>query len=208
MNKNKQDMDKLKSTQVGGTHYQGYDYQPIELIEDLKLNFTEGCILKYAIRFRDKGGKDDLLKALDCVKRELIKLLKQKPEKKEIDRKAIDFIVTFVSQDRINSEDRDFILDVAKCLHAGLMTEVCDTILKKVKSTYLDENGEFKKEGPSDPKTQLEQVHEAVKYVLEEVDKRETETKDKDVLEQMKANAESYRDMKLMLEIFKDNIEL
>jgi hypothetical protein len=201
-------MDKLKSTQVGGTHYQGYDYQPIELIEDLKLNFTEGCILKYVIRFRDKGGKEDLLKALDYVKRELIKLLERKPEKKEIDRKAIGFIVTFVSQDRINSEDRDFILDVAKYLHAGLMTKVCDTILKKVESTYLDENDKFKEEGPSDPKTQLKQVHEAVKYVLGEVDKRENETKDKGVLEQMQANAESYRDMKLILEIFKDNIEL
>lgn len=201
-------MDKLKSTQIGGTHYQGYDYQPIDLIEDLKLNFTEGCILKYAIRFRDKGGKEDLLKALDYVKRELIKLLEQKPEKKEIDRKAIDFIVTLVSQDRINSEDRDFILDVAKYLHAGVMTKVCDTILKKVESTYLDENGKFKKEGPQDHKTQLKQVHEAVKYVLGEVDKRENETKDKDVLEQMQANTESYRDMKLILEIFKDNIEL
>lgn len=201
-------MDKLKSTQVGGTHYQGYEYQPIELIEDLKLNFTEGCILKYAIRFRDKGGKEDLLKALGYVKLELIKLLEQKPKKKEIDRKAIGFIVTFVSQDRINSEDRDFILDVAKYLHAGLMTKVCDTILKKVESTYLDQNGKFKKEGPSDSKTQLKQVHEAVKYVLGEVDKRENETKDKDVLEQMQANAESYRDMKLILEIFKDNIEL
>lgn len=201
-------MDKLKPTQVGGTHYQGYDYQPIELIEDLKLNFTEGCILKYAIRFRDKGGKEDLLKALDYVKRELIKLLEQKPEKKEINRKAIDFIVTFVSQDRINSEDRDFILDVAKYLHAGMMTKVCDTILKKVESTYLDENGKLKKEGPSDPKMQLKQVHEAVRCVIEEVDKRENETKDKGVLEQMQANAESYRDMKLILEIFKDNIEL
>lgn len=76
-------MDKLKSTQVGGTHYQGYDYQPIELIEDLKLNFTEGCILKYAIRFRDKGGKEDLLKALDYVRRELEKLL-EIPEEKRV----------------------------------------------------------------------------------------------------------------------------
>ena len=204
-------MDKLKSTQVGGTHYQGYDYQPIDLIEDLKLNFTEGCILKYAIRFRDKGGKEDLLKALDYVRRELEKLLEvpeEKRVKKEIDCKSIGCIVAFTAQDRINSEDRDFILDVAKYLHAGLMTKVCDTILKKVESTYLDENGELKKEAQSDPKIQLKQVHEAVKYVLGEVDKRENETKDKGVLEQMQANAESYRDMKLILEIFKDNIEL
>lgn len=88
------------------------------------------------------------------------------------------------------------------------MTKVYDTILKKVESTYLDENGKLKKEGPSDPKTQLKQVHEAVKYVIGEVDKRENETKDKGVLEQMQANAESYRGMKLILKIFKDNIEL
>ena len=43
-------MDKLNSTQVGGTHY-------------------------------DKGGKEDLLKALDYVRRELEKLLEVPEEK-------------------------------------------------------------------------------------------------------------------------------
>lgn len=126
----------MKGIQVGGDHYQGYEYQPIELIEDLKLSFTEGCILKYAIRFRDKGGKEDLLKALDYTKRELPKLLQKKPEKKEINRKAIGFIVSFVSQDRINDEDRDFILDVAKYLHAGIITKVAEVIIDKVKKEY------------------------------------------------------------------------
>lgn len=73
-------MDKLESIQVGGEHYKGYDYQPLDLIENLNLSFAEGCILKYVIRFRDKGGKEDLLKALDYARRELLKDLKKDPK--------------------------------------------------------------------------------------------------------------------------------
>lgn len=203
-------MDKLKSTQVGGTHYQGYDYQPIELIEDLKLNFTEGCILKYTIRFRDKGGKEDLLKALDYVRRELEKLLEvpeEKQVKKEIDRKAIGFIITFTAQDRINNEDRDFILDVAKYLHAGMINRVCEVIIDKLEKVYIS-RGDKESSMTSDYKTQLIQVKEAVDYVLTEVKKREDANKDGSVLKEMQANSENYRDMKLMLEVFRDNIKL
>ena len=35
-------MDKLESIQVGGEHYKGYDYQPLDLIENLNLSFAEG----------------------------------------------------------------------------------------------------------------------------------------------------------------------
>jgi len=203
-------MDKLESIQVGGTHYQGYGYQPIELIEDLKLNFTEGCILKYAIRFRDKGGKEDLLKALDYVRRELEKLLEvpeEKRVKKEIDRKAIGCIVAFTAQDRINDEDRDFILDVAKYLHAGMMNRVCEVIIDKLKKVYIS-RGDKESSMTSDYKTQLIHVKEAVDYVLTEVKKREDANKDGSVLKEMQANSENYRDMKLMLEVFRDNIKL
>ena len=203
-------MDKLKSTQVGGTHYQGYEYQPIELIEDLKLNFTEGCILKYAIRFRDKGGKEDLLKALDYVRRELEKLLEvpeEKRVKKEIDRKAIGCILAFTAQDRINHEDRDFILDVAKYLHAGMMSRVCEVIIDKLEKVYLSK-GDKESSTTSDYKTQLMQIKEDVDYVLGKVNKREDANKDGSVLKEMQANSENYRDMKLMLEIFRDNIKL
>lgn len=200
-------MDKLEPTQVGGTHYQRYEYQPIELIEDLKLNFTEGCILKYAIRFRDKGGKEDLLKALDYVKRELIKLLEQKPEKKKIDRKAIGFIVTFASQDRINSEDRDFTLDVAKYLHAGMMTKVGQVIMDKIKELYLNEDGMSKKTLPSAPVEQLKQIKEATEHVLKEVKEREESPKN-NFIDQVRAEHEGYMDMKLMLQVIRDSIKL
>lgn len=205
-------MDKLESTQVGGTHYQGYDYQPIELIEDLKLNFTEGCILKYAIRFRDKGGKDDLLKALNYVKREMIKYLntpkEERQEAKEINPLAIANIVCFTAQDRVIGEDKDFILNVAKYLHAGLMTKVGQVIMDKIKELYLNEDGLPKKTLPSAPVEQLKQIKEAADHVLSEVQKREDEAKGNGFLEVAIANNENCSDMKLMLQIIRDTITL
>jgi len=54
----------LKSTdyQVAGSHYQKMKIQPIEYIIANQLPFAEGCIVKYATRWRDKGGIDDLRK--------------------------------------------------------------------------------------------------------------------------------------------------
>lgn len=204
-------MDKAKSMQVGGTHYQGYDYQPIELIEDLKLNFTEGCILKYVIRFRDKGGKNDLLKALNYVKRELIKYLNTPEEKrleaKEINPIAIANIVCFTAQDRVIDEDKDFILNVAKYLHAGLMTKVGQVIMDKIKELYLNEDGMSKKTLPSAPVEQLKQIKEAAERVLKEVKEREESPKN-NFIDQIRAEHEGYMDMKLMLQIIKDTIRL
>ena len=203
-------MDKLEPKQVGGTHYQGYDYQPIDLIEDLNLSFAEGCILKYIIRFRDKGGKEDLLKALDYVARELIKYLKTPEEervKKEIDRKAIGLIVTFTAQDRIEEEDRDFILDVAKYLHAGMMTKVGQVIMDKIKKIYFDKEGKLKPYTTSSPNEQLKNIKEAVDHVLNEVKELENVPKDH-FLQQATAEHESYLNMKLMLQIISDTITL
>ena len=49
--------------QVGGQHYKGA-YQPLQLICKMQMNFTQGNILKYPSRFRDKNGKEDLHKAI------------------------------------------------------------------------------------------------------------------------------------------------
>lgn len=43
-------------------HYNKYDWEPIHFIIEFNLNFSEGCILKYLLRFNDKGGKADLEK--------------------------------------------------------------------------------------------------------------------------------------------------
>lgn len=56
--------DPLK-TQVGGDHYKKYKYQPVEFFKDMGgLDFLRANILKYVARWRDKGGVEDLKKAL------------------------------------------------------------------------------------------------------------------------------------------------
>jgi hypothetical protein len=49
--------------QVGGSHYKKYQIQPIEFIVKNNIGFVEGNIIKYILRFKEKGGVQDLLKA-------------------------------------------------------------------------------------------------------------------------------------------------
>lgn len=51
--------------EVGGEHYKSA-YQPIELMEKVKMYATCSYILKYVFRHKDKGKKKDLEKALHC----------------------------------------------------------------------------------------------------------------------------------------------
>lgn len=48
--------------QIGGNHYKGKSIQPIEYIHANGLNYTEGAIVKYITRWREKNGYEDLLK--------------------------------------------------------------------------------------------------------------------------------------------------
>lgn len=54
--------------EVGGTHYEQMAIQPIEYIHANKLDFLEGSVIKYVSRHRRKNGKQDLEKAIDCLK--------------------------------------------------------------------------------------------------------------------------------------------
>ena len=49
--------------QVGGNHYKKYKIQPVEFILKNNIGFVEGNIIKYVLRFKEKGGAEDLLKA-------------------------------------------------------------------------------------------------------------------------------------------------
>jgi hypothetical protein len=52
------------ATQVGGTHYVKHgDFQPWDAWWHWKLNAFQGAIIKYVVRYRDKGGVEDLKKA-------------------------------------------------------------------------------------------------------------------------------------------------
>lgn len=48
--------------QVAGDHYRTMAIQPVEYIHANGIPFIEGCIIKYASRWRDKGGIKDLEK--------------------------------------------------------------------------------------------------------------------------------------------------
>lgn len=50
-------------TQIGGTHYKKFVIEPIEFIHKNGIGFCEGNAIKYLVRWREKGGKQDLLKA-------------------------------------------------------------------------------------------------------------------------------------------------
>jgi len=61
---------KLKSSwdsQIGGRHYISLVIQPMEYSMANKLDALQHNVIKYVTRFRDKNGKEDLLKARDCI---------------------------------------------------------------------------------------------------------------------------------------------
>ena len=60
-------MSKTYDKQIGGNHYQKYKIQPSKFVIENKLLFPEGSAIKYIIRHQDKGGKDDLLKAIHFI---------------------------------------------------------------------------------------------------------------------------------------------
>ena len=61
MKKNKED-PMLK--QIGGNHYMYFAIQPAEFINENKLLFAEGNAIKYICRHSEKGGIQDIDKAI------------------------------------------------------------------------------------------------------------------------------------------------
>lgn len=54
-------------TQEGGTHYTKLKIQPMEYSMANGLDACQHTIIKYVTRFRDKNGKEDLLKAKHTI---------------------------------------------------------------------------------------------------------------------------------------------
>lgn len=50
--------------QIGGNHYKKLKIQPVEYIMANELGFCEGSAIKYITRWRDKGGIQDIDKAI------------------------------------------------------------------------------------------------------------------------------------------------
>ncbi len=50
--------------QEGGDHYKNMKIQPIEFIQENKMQFLEGCVIKRVCRHRAKNGAEDIRKAI------------------------------------------------------------------------------------------------------------------------------------------------
>ena len=60
-------MTNVWDKQHGGSHYQKYKIQPSKFVVENELLYPEGCAIKYIIRHRGKGKKQDLLKAIHFI---------------------------------------------------------------------------------------------------------------------------------------------
>ena len=60
-------MTNVWDKQHGGSHHQKYKIQPSKFVVENELLYPEGCAIKYIIRHRDKGKKQDLLKAIHFI---------------------------------------------------------------------------------------------------------------------------------------------
>ena len=58
---------KASSVQVGGDHYKNLHIQPFQYVMDNDLNFMQGSAIKYITRYKDKGGIEDLKKAIHTI---------------------------------------------------------------------------------------------------------------------------------------------
>jgi len=50
--------------QVAGNHYRKYAIQPVEYTVRNDLSFLAGSVIKYVTRYKDKGGAEDIRKAM------------------------------------------------------------------------------------------------------------------------------------------------
>ena len=60
--------DSSLDIQEGGEHYKRKGIQPIEFITSNELTFAEGNVVKYIFRHKEKGGAEDVKKALHYCK--------------------------------------------------------------------------------------------------------------------------------------------
>lgn len=53
-----------RDIQVGGTHYKDFPIEPVDYITKNELDWYTGNIVKYASRYKLKGGADDIKKVI------------------------------------------------------------------------------------------------------------------------------------------------
>ena len=69
--------------QIGGSHYQKFKIQPSKFVIENELLYPEGCVIKYILRHRLKGKKQDLEKAIHFIEMIIERDYKEEIKKEE-----------------------------------------------------------------------------------------------------------------------------
>jgi len=72
---NKTDLDRVfpSMNQIGGEHYK-LKIQPFKFIMENNLNFFQGNVIKYVVRYQKKGGIQDLNKIIHYCELVLVRM--------------------------------------------------------------------------------------------------------------------------------------
>lgn len=54
--------------QVGGRHYKWLAIQPAEYCQRNRLPYCESSVIRYVTRHREKNGREDIEKAIHCLR--------------------------------------------------------------------------------------------------------------------------------------------
>ena len=71
--------------QIGGTHYQKFKIQPSKFVIENELLYPEGCVIKYILRHRLKGKRQDLEKAIHFIEMIIERDYSEKKKLKKVD---------------------------------------------------------------------------------------------------------------------------
>lgn len=64
--------------QVGGTHYKEHKIQPFKFIQANNLDYLQGVVIKYIVRYKDKNGIEDLEKIIHYCQLEIERIRNDK----------------------------------------------------------------------------------------------------------------------------------
>lgn len=115
--------------QIGVDHYKKYAIQPIEFISKNNLTYIQGNIIKYVMRANDKGGLQDLKKALHYIEIAI---------ENDFNPTVIDYNIAldFCEKNKLDDNCKNIIVAVSlgkyKLSLIGIrgMIEVCEEYLK------------------------------------------------------------------------------
>lgn len=100
----------INDMQVGGAHYKT-SFQHWDWVRKMRLGYLEGCATKYVVRWRKKGGFEDLKKALHYLNK-LIEYdeARQLPYERTYLR---DQTISFAHAQNSTELERDFLTEIA-----------------------------------------------------------------------------------------------